>query len=81
MERWQRRVMQKNTQKFLRDLFVGEEIPFYTDPTTGQPVIDLGKVCEKLGIDPDVEIGKMLTDPELSKGVCVINRDAIVPHR
>jgi hypothetical protein len=80
MERWQRRAMQKHTRKFLRELFEGEEIPIYTDPTTGKQVIDIGKVCEKLGVDPDVEIGKILTDPELSKGMCVITREAIGPN-
>lgn len=74
MERWQRRAIQKNTQRFLRELFAGEEIPLYTDPTTGEQVIDIRKVCEKLGVDPEVEIGKILTDPELSKGVRVIHR-------
>jgi hypothetical protein len=74
MERWQRRAIQKHTRKFLREVFVGEEMPLHTDSTTGKQVVDIRKVCEKLGVDPDVEIGKILTDPELSKGVCIIPR-------
>jgi hypothetical protein len=74
MERWQRRALQKKTEQFLRELFAGEEVPLYTDPATGEQVIDIRKVCEKLGVDPDEEIGKILTDPVLSKGLRIIQR-------
>jgi hypothetical protein len=52
MERWQRKAIQKDTQKFLRELFADEEIPLHTDSTTGEHVIDIGKVYERLGPIP-----------------------------
>jgi hypothetical protein len=47
--------MHKKTLAFLRELFTGEDIPLYTDPSTGEQVVDMRRVCEKLGLDFDRE--------------------------
>jgi hypothetical protein len=45
-----------------------------TDPDTQEQVVDIRKVCEKLGLDPEREMDKILTDPVLSKGIRFFNR-------
>jgi hypothetical protein len=70
--------LRQTTLKFLRELCAGEEVPLYPDPQTGAQVVDLRKVCEKLGLDFKQVQAKLLTDPVLSKGMRVINREATV---
>jgi NitT/TauT family transport system substrate-binding protein len=38
------------------DLFAPDPVPIVTDPSTGQRAVDIRKVCEKLGLDPEQEI-------------------------
>ena len=72
--------MREMTLSFFRELFAGEEVPHYTDPKTGQQVVDMKKVCEKLGLDFDTEWGKILTDPILSRGLVVVKADHPPQH-
>jgi len=48
-----RQQLQQKTMAFLQDLFVPDPVPSFTDPSTGQHVIDVRKVCEKLGLDAE----------------------------
>jgi hypothetical protein len=44
--------LDQNTMAFLQDLFAPDHVPSVTDPSTGQHVVDVRKVSEKLGLDP-----------------------------
>lgn len=68
--------LRKATLNFLRELFAGEEVPLFTDRQTGEQVIDMQKVCEKLGLDFEQVQAKLLTDPVLSKGVRIITPES-----
>jgi hypothetical protein len=63
------------TDDFLHDLFAPDPVPIYTDPTTGAPAVDIRQVCEKLGLDPEREMDKLLNDPVLSQGIRFICQD------
>jgi hypothetical protein len=58
---------------FLQDLFAPDHVPSVTDPSTGQHVVDVRKVSEKLGLDPAQEMSKVMTDPVLSTAIVVVN--------
>jgi tryptophanase len=62
------------TNDFLQDLFDPDPVPIVTDPATHEEVVDIRKVCEKLGLDPEREMDKLLTDPVLSEGIRFFNR-------
>jgi hypothetical protein len=61
---------------FLQDLCVPDLVPIVTDPLMGQGVIDIRQVCEKLGLDPEQEIARVMTDPVLSRGMLSTNGQA-----
>jgi hypothetical protein len=60
--------------EFLQDLFAHDPVPIFTDPSTGQSVVDERQVCEKLGLDPDEEISKLMTDSVLSTGIVIVDK-------
>jgi hypothetical protein len=68
--------LQQNTLDFLRDLFAPDPVPIVTDPLTGQRVIDIRQVCEKLGLDPEKEIARVMMDPVLSRGMVITDGQA-----
>jgi hypothetical protein len=57
---------------FLQDLFAPDPVPIVTDPLTGHQVVDVRQVCERLGLNPDEEISKLMTDPVLSAGIVIV---------
>jgi hypothetical protein len=63
------------TDDLLRDLFAPDPVPIYTDSATGAPAVDIRQVWEKLGLDPEREMDKLLTDPVLSQGIRFISWD------
>jgi hypothetical protein len=67
--------LNKLTEDFLRDLFAPNPVPIATDPATGERAVNVRAVYEKLGLDPDREMEKLLTDPVLSQGIRVIPGD------
>jgi hypothetical protein len=66
--------LQQKTMEFLQDLFAHDPVPIFTDPSTGQSVVDERQVCEKLGLDPDEEISKLMTDSVLSTGIVIVDK-------
>jgi hypothetical protein len=62
--------------EFLQDLFAPDPVPIFTDPSTGRSVVDVRQVCEKLGLDPDEEISKLMTDSVLSTGIVIVDKQA-----
>jgi hypothetical protein len=68
--------LRQHTMHFLQDLFAPDPVPIVTDPLTGHHVIDVRQVCEKLGLDPDEEISKLMTDSVLSTGIVIVDGQA-----
>jgi hypothetical protein len=65
--------LRQHTLHFLQDLFAPDPIPIVTDPLTGHQVVDVRQVCEKLGLNPDEEISKLMTDSRLSAGIVIVD--------
>jgi hypothetical protein len=65
--------LQQKTMEFLQDRFAPDPVPIFTDPSTGQSVVDVRQVCEKLGLNPDEEISKLMTDSVLSTGIVIVD--------
>jgi hypothetical protein len=60
----------------LQDLCAPDPVPTVTDPSTGHSVVDVRQVCEKLGLDPDQEMSKLMTGPVLSLGIVIVDKQA-----
>lgn len=60
----------------MQDLCAPDPVPTVTDPLTGKTVVDIRKVCEKLGLDPEREMSKVMTDPVLSMGIVIVDKQA-----
>ena len=73
--------LNKLTEDFLRDFFAPDPVPIATDPATGERAVDVRAVCEKLGLDPDGELERLLTDPVLSEGIRFISGDTRTHRR
>jgi hypothetical protein len=68
--------LQQRTLDFLRGLFAPDPVPIVTDPLTGHRVVDVRQVCEKLGLDPEREMSKVMTDSVLSTGIVIVDKQA-----
>jgi hypothetical protein len=68
--------LRQHTIQFLQDLFASDPVPIVTDPLTGYQVIDVRRVCEKLGLDPEKEITKSMTDSVLTTGIVIVHKQA-----
>ena len=74
-----RQPLHQNIMAFLRNLFGPNPVPIRTDPSTGQPVVDVRQVCEQLGLDPEREVSKGMSDPVLSTGLVIVD-PSLVSH-
>jgi hypothetical protein len=69
-----RQQLHEKTMTFLRDLFAPEPVPMYINPSTGEEVIAMEKVCDKLGLDFEAELQKMQSDQVLRHHLSQIDR-------
>jgi hypothetical protein len=74
-----RQQLHQKTMAFLQDLFDGERVPIMLDPQTGEQVIDIRKVCEKLGLDFETELATMKQDPGLRQGLRKVDPRTCIP--
>jgi hypothetical protein len=69
-----RQQLQQKTMDFLRDLCTPDWVLIVTDPATGQPVVDGHQVCKPWGLAPEQKMSKLMTDPVLSTGIVIVDR-------
>jgi len=61
---------------FLQDPLCPRPSAIFTDPSTGAISGRCAPGVRELGLDPDEEISKLMTDSVLSRGIVVVDKQA-----